>query len=155
MANVLGAIGVLARDLNDLLGARVVRKRTFVRYLDAENFPGGINPTANPSEHFPDDEFVVEQKTTENKHVLEFTLAARCDLDGVRLPLRVITQVCGWEYRGEGCGYAGGPVARLDDTATTNASEDRCGKRLASCQLRFGAAAVLPYGGFPRAGLLG
>ncbi|WP_163998685.1 phage minor tail protein L [Pyxidicoccus caerfyrddinensis] len=154
LANVLGTVGALARDFNDLLGARVIRKRTFVRYLDAVNFPGGTNPSASPVDAFPDDEFVVDQKTTENKHLIEFTLAARCDLDGVRIPLRVITQMCGWEYRGEGCGYAGPPVAKVDDTPTATPAEDRCGKRLASCKLRFGATAVLPYGGFPGVGLL-
>ncbi|RYZ44873.1 MAG: phage minor tail protein L [Myxococcaceae bacterium] len=154
LANVAGTIGAMARDFNDLLGARVLRKRTFVRYLDAVNFPGGANPTASPLDAFPDDEFVVDQKTTENKHIIEFSLAARCDLDGVRIPLRVITQMCGWEYRGEGCGYAGPPAAKLDDTPTYNSAEDRCGKRLASCKLRFGEKNVLPFGGFPAVGLI-
>ncbi|MCP3065731.1 phage minor tail protein L [Myxococcus sp. K38C18041901] len=154
MANLLGTLGALARDTNDLLGARVIRKRTFARYLDAVNFPGGVNPTASPSEGFPDDEFAVDAKTTENKHLLEFTLAAKCDLEGVRIPLRVITQMCGWQYRGEGCGYAGPPVAKSDDTSTVDPVQDRCGKRLASCKVRFGATAVLPYGGFPGVGLL-
>ncbi len=103
MANVLGTVGTLARDFNDLLGARLIRKRTFARYLDAVNFPGGVNPTASSVESFPDDEFVVDQKTVENKHLIEFSLMARCDLEGVRIPLRVITQTCGWQYRGEGC----------------------------------------------------
>ncbi|CAM4318231.1 phage minor tail protein L [Corallococcus exiguus] len=85
LANVAGTIGAMARDLNDLLGARVLRKRTFVRYLDAVNFPGGVNPTASPLDAFPDDEFVVDQKTVENKHVIEFSLAAKCDLDGVAI----------------------------------------------------------------------
>jgi phage-related protein len=31
---------------------------------------------------------------------------------------------------------------------------DQCGKRLDSCKLRFGEGAVLPYGGFPAAGLV-
>ncbi|NNC01904.1 phage minor tail protein L [Corallococcus exiguus] len=154
LANVAGTIGAMARDLNDLLGARVLRKRTFVRYLDAVNFPGGVNPTASPLDAFPDDEFVVDQKTVENKHVIEFSLAAKCDLDGVRIPLRIITQMCPWEYRGEGCGYAGPPVAKVNDTPTSSGTEDRCGKRLTSCKLRFGAKSVLPFCGFPAVGLI-
>jgi lambda family phage minor tail protein L len=154
LANVAGTIGAMARDLNDLLGARVLRKRTFVRYLDAVNFPEGVNATASPLDAFPDDEFVVDQKTVENKHIIEFSLAAKCDLDGVRIPLRVITQMCGWEYRGEGCSYAGPPVANLDDTPTSSATEDRCGKRLSSCKLRFGEKNVLVFGGFPAVGLI-
>lgn len=154
MANVLGTIGAMARDFNDLLGAKVLRKRTFVKYLDAVNFPGGLNPTANPLEAFPDDEFYVDQKVREDKFVVELALAAKCDLEGVRIPLRVVTQTCGWRYRGEGCGYAGGPVAKTDDTATSDPAQDSCGKRLGSCKLRFGATNLLPFGGFPGAGLL-
>ncbi|NTX50410.1 hypothetical protein [Myxococcus sp. CA039A] len=44
----------------------------------------------------------MDARTTENKHLIEFTLAARCDLEGVRIPLRVITQMCGWQSRGGG-----------------------------------------------------
>ncbi|WP_375745372.1 phage minor tail protein L [Corallococcus interemptor] len=154
LANVAGTIDAMARDLNDLLGARVLRKRTFARYLDVLNFPGGVNPTASPLDAFPDDEFVVDQKTVENKHVIEFSLAAKCDLDGVRMPLRIITQMCPWEYRGEGCGYAGPPVAKVNDTPTASATEDCCGKRLTSCKLRFGEKNVLPFCGFPAVGLI-
>ncbi len=154
VANVTGIIGAMARDFGDLLGAKVLRKRTFARYLDEDNFPGQVNPTANPDEHFPDDEFFIDQKTLENKVLIEFALAAKCDLSGVRVPLRVVTQMCGWRYRGEGCGYTGDPVADVEDEATTDPDEDRCGKRLSSCVLRFGENEVLPFGGFPAAGLL-
>ncbi|NTX50411.1 hypothetical protein [Myxococcus sp. CA039A] len=43
----------LARDCNDLHGVRVIRKRTFARYLDAVTFPGGAKPAASPSEGIP------------------------------------------------------------------------------------------------------
>jgi phage-related protein len=33
-------------------------------------------------------------------------------------------------------------------------AQDACGKRLVSCQKRFGANAELPFGGFPAAGLI-
>jgi lambda family phage minor tail protein L len=41
-----------------------------------------------------------------------------------------------------------------NDIIVTDASQDRCGKRLTSCRLRFGTQ-VLPFGGFPSAGLYG
>jgi phage-related protein len=41
-----------------------------------------------------------------------------------------------------------------DDRIVLTAAEDRCGKRLTSCKLRFGTRA-LPFGGFPSAGLYG
>jgi len=36
-----------------------------------------------------------------------------------------------------------------EDYAT---AEDKCGKRLSSCRIRFGATAELPFGGFPGIG---
>lgn len=69
------------------------------------------------------------------------------------LPRRqIIPNICWWAYRGADCQYTGGPVARADDTATSDPQLDDCGKRLASCKLRFGAFAPLPFGGFPGAG---
>lgn len=41
-----------------------------------------------------------------------------------------------------------------NDNEVATSAEDRCGKRLTSCKLRFGTRA-LPFGGFPSAGLYG
>jgi phage-related protein len=41
-----------------------------------------------------------------------------------------------------------------NDSEVATSAEDRCGKRLTSCKLRFGTRA-LPFGGFPSAGLYG
>ncbi|RKH89884.1 hypothetical protein D7Y21_08630 [Corallococcus sp. AB045] len=38
------------------------------------------------------------------------------------MPLRIITQLCPWEYRGEGCGYVGPPVAKVNDTFASSGS---------------------------------
>lgn len=155
VANVSGLVGLLCNQLEDLIGARLTRKRTFVKYLDAVNFPGGVNPTADPNTHFPDDLWFVYRKASENKVAVEFELSAAFDVQGVKLPRRqVIQNLCKWVYRGTECGYAGGPVADIHDTATSDPTQDRCGKRIPSCKLRFGEFAELPYGGFPGAGLI-
>ncbi|WP_233866580.1 phage minor tail protein L [Paraburkholderia adhaesiva] len=152
VSNVMYVISALCRMYHDLVGARVVRKRTLARYLDAVNFPEG-NPTANPDEQFPDDIYFVMQKTREDLEVIEFTLAVGFDVDGVQLPRRqIIRNSCPWRYRGEGCGYGGGPVADVNDARVTEYHLDVCGKRLQSCKLRFGEHAWLPFGGFPGAG---
>ena len=39
VANVNGLMGALVRDYQDLIGAKLTRKRTMVRFLDAVNFP--------------------------------------------------------------------------------------------------------------------
>lgn len=154
VANVNGLIGALVGTYNDLVGAKLTRRRTLVKYLDAVNFVGGVNATADPTAALPDDVYYIDRKATENKVLIEFELAASFDLNGVQLPRRQIIQnVCAWKYRSAECGYAGGAVAKADDTATAILAEDACGKRLASCKLRFGTYAELPYGGFPGAGL--
>jgi lambda family phage minor tail protein L len=151
VSNIAGVISALCREYHDMVGAPVTRHRTLARYLDAVNFPNG-NPSANPNESFPDDIFYINQKTRESLDVVEFELAVAFDVQGVQLPRRqVITNSCPWQYRGDGCGYAGGPVADINDTPTGDPNQDACGKRLHSCSMRFGAG-WMPFGGFPGAG---
>ena len=155
VANVTGLIGALTRELNDLVRSKVTRRRTFIRYLDAVNFPGSVNPSADPNCGFPDEVWFVDRKVSENGIFIEFELTAAFDVIGVQLPRRqCIQNVCTTKYRGPECGYTGGPVADITDAPTSNAAQDQCGKRLASCKLRFGQYAGLPFGGFPGTGLV-
>lgn len=148
--------GVVSQTLlgADIAGSKVTRRRTMARYLDGVNFPAG-NPDADPTAEMTPDVFYIDRKTAETKAVVEFELASSMDVAGVKLPKRQIIQnSCPWRYRSGECGYAGGPVATVLDNPTTDPVMDQCGKRLTSCKLRFGEAAVLPYGGFPAAGLV-
>lgn len=155
VANVSGLISESLRTFEDFIGCKVVRIRTLSKYLDAVNFPGGVNPTADPVQEFPREIWYVDRKSAETTMVVEFELAASWDVQGVLLPRRqAIANTCGWLYKGEDCGYAGGPVADEFDIPTNIPSLDRCGKRLTSCKLRFGATAALPYGAFPSVGLV-
>lgn len=155
VANVTGLIGALVRENNDLVGCKFIRRRVFAQYLDAVNFPGGVNPTADPNAGLSVDVYFVDRKATENAVVVEFELAAAMDVHGVKLPRRQVVQnVCTWRYRSAECGYAGGAVADINDQPTTVLGEDQCGKRLGSCKLRFGAFSELPFGAFPSAGLI-
>lgn len=154
MANVTGAITLLVLQYEDMLGAKITRKRTLARYLDAVNFPGSTNPTADATAEFPDDVFFIDRKVTENRDVVEFELAAAFDVAGVQLPRRQIIQnVCTWRYRGGECGYTGTNYFDANDQAVGSAGLDVCGKRLSSCEARFGANNPLPFGSFPAAGL--
>ncbi|MDP2026454.1 phage minor tail protein L [Sulfuriferula sp.] len=155
ISNATGLVGTYCKSYADLIGAKLTRKRTFVKYLDAVNFPGGVNLTADPNVGFADDVFFVDRKSLENKTMVEFELAAAFDLQGVLLPRRQFIQnVCPWRYRSAECGFAGGAVALADDTPTATLALDVCGKRLSSCKLRFGANNPLPFGGFPATGLI-
>lgn len=158
VSNIDASITALCLAFDDLVGAKLIRRQTLAQYLDASNF-GGVNPTADPNEHFPDEIWYIERKSAENNETVEFELASAADLNGQQLPGRqIIPNACGWilrgGYRGPYCGYAGPPVADINDQPTSDPSKDVCGGRIASCKLRFGANNELPYGGFPAAGLI-
>jgi lambda family phage minor tail protein L len=133
-SNIGGALGAYLRSMVDGLGAKVTRKRTLGRYLDAVNFPGG-NPDANPNIAFDDEIFFVARKVLENPVFIELELAVAFDVEGIKLPRRqVIAGTCQWVYRSAECSYGGPPV--LNDPIFPGV--DKCGKTLQSCRARFG-----------------
>ena len=79
---------------NDLTGATFTRIRTMARFLDAVNFPGNSNPlgTPDPTAEFKRQVFIVDRKSTENREIVEFELAAATDMAGVRAPKRQCTR---------------------------------------------------------------
>lgn len=155
VANVSGVISSLAYTYQDLIGARLTRRRTFKKYLDAVNFPGGVNPTADPNVGFPDEIWNVDRKSAENGIYVEFELAAAFDVAGVVLPRRqCIQNLCMWKYRGAECGYTGTNYYNINDIPVGSLASDTCGKHISSCKLRWGSDAQLPYGAFPGTGLI-
>ena len=101
VANVLGTFTQVINELDDLVGAKVTRRRTLGKYLDGE-------PDADPLQEFPIDVFYIERKTQENSMVISWQLASVLDLEGLKLPRRIITQnYCQWRYRGSECGFTG------------------------------------------------
>ncbi len=148
VANVDGLLSAAVAESDDLIGATVTRKRTFAKYLDAINFPGGVNPDANPAQQFQDDEWYVDQKIGETRYVIEWELASATDLQGVTLPSRqVIQNTCWWAYRSPECGYTGTPFDANDAPCAT--AQDSCAKRFNSCRVRHPAGVPVPFGGYP------
>ncbi|MGI2931869.1 phage minor tail protein L [Vibrio fluvialis] len=157
---VTGVVTALCLAFDDLVGAKLIRHRTFAKYLDAENF-GGVNPIADPDEHFPVETWIVSQKERETPEAVSFVLASPMSLDGVQLPRRqVIANVCGWlvmdsagygGYRGAGCGYTGTNYFDKDGNPVADPSLDKCGGRVSDCKKRFGENSPLSYGSFPSA----
>ena len=100
ISNALGTITAILLNVNqvttgnDLTGATVTRIRTLARYLDAINFPGGTNPlgTPDPTAEFPQEIYKIDRKSTENREVVQFELAAVFDLAGIRAPKRQCTR---------------------------------------------------------------
>lgn len=152
VANLLGTVTTLLSTLPDgLEGAKVTRIRTLARYLDAVNFPSG-NANADPLAEWPREIYYVDRKSAENRDVVEFELASVFDLAGVRAPKRQCITRCQWVYRSAECGYTGANYFNVNDVSVANLSQDVCGKRISSCEARFGANNQLPYGGFPGIG---
>lgn len=155
LSNLDGSITSLCLGYSDLVGATFTRRRTLGKYLDAVNFPGGINATADSTQSLPDEIWYVERKTHEDDQQVSFELASAMDFNGIMLPRRqIIANQCPWIYRSAECGYAGGAVADVNDVATAVLLNDVCGKRVKSCKLRFGETGVLNFGGFAAAALV-
>lgn len=148
-SNLGGALGAYLRSMADGLGAKITRRRTLGRYLDAANFPDG-NPYADPNTAFPDEVFFVSRKALENPIFVELELAVPFDVSGIVLPRRqVIAGTCQWVYRSAECGYGGPPVQDINGNPTTDPARDACRKSLAACKARFGEFGILRTSAFP------
>jgi lambda family phage minor tail protein L len=102
----------LLLGFKDLQFAKIIRKRTFVKYLDNINFDGG-NPwgQSDYNAELSNDTFIVSQKTAENKLFVELELTYPLDIDGANVNSRLILgSYCSFTYRGEGCNYKGIPL---------------------------------------------
>lgn len=180
VSNLLGSITAILLSLPaGLEGAKLVRVRTLAKYLDAANFPAPgtvltedddfllmenndgislepINATEDTTAEFPRETFFIDRKTAENRDVVEFELVSVFDLAGIRAPKRqCVANICQWVYRSAECGYTGTNYFNVSDEAVEFLSQDVCGKRLSSCQARFGENAELPFGSFPGIGTVG
>lgn len=117
VANVLGTFTQVVRSYDDLVGGKVTRRRTLQKYLDG-------SPQADTLQEFPVDIFYIERKTQETALTITWQLGSVLDLEGVRLPRRVITQnLCLWKYRGSECGYTGAPVFNSRDQVISTAGK--------------------------------
>jgi phage-related protein len=127
ISNLLGTITSLLLTLpQGLEGAKVTRIRTLERYIDDINFEtdqllledgnyflledgnyisqeGVANPHGDPDTvTFPYEIFTIDRKSSENREVVEFELAADFDVQNVRLPKR---QVLPSDFPGVGTFY--------------------------------------------------
>lgn len=153
VANVDGSISLLCAEYQDCLDGVLSIHHTFAKYLDGQ-------PGADPAEEFPVDTWYVNRKSSEDMNTVVFELAGAMDVDGAVFPGRDVTvngctAITRGGYRGPYCGYTGGPVADLNDVATSSPALDNCSGTLKGCKFRFGNDPLgLPYGGVPGAGLI-
>lgn len=97
-------------ELGDLTKAKLIRRRTFTKFIDNENSNELLsqiaNHEANPKAILRLDIFYFFRKTSETENGLEFELASTLDIENTALPNRIVLQdKCIWQYRGEGCCY--------------------------------------------------
>ena len=151
IANISNTISALLLLYNPLQ-AKVTRIQTCKKFLDAVNFTGGTNATADPTAKFEDQIYYIDRVASENPTMVEFELASKLDLINLALPRRQVLEHCPWVYREDStCGYKGKKFFDINNNPTTEAN-DVCGKRYTSCTLRF-PEGDLPFGGFPGARL--
>lgn len=123
VSNLFGSITQLLLVYGDFLNAKLTRRRTLAKYLDAVNFTGGVNASADPTAVFAADVYFVDRKASENPQTVEFELCSSFDVQGVELPRRqIIANICTWKYRGSECGYAGAPLFNTSDQPLTGAT---------------------------------
>jgi lambda family phage minor tail protein L len=149
IANTTGAISALLLAYNPLQ-AKVTRIRTCKKFLDAVNFVGGVNPSADPTAKFEDQIWYIDRVSRENAQLVEFELISKLDLTNLQLPGRQVQDYCPWVYRGVECTYNGTSCFDVNDNPTT-AANDVCGKRFNSCKIRFQSQGIssYPHGGYP------
>ena len=143
VSNVLFSIASHVIGFEDLVGAKLIRRRTLKRYLDGED-------EANPAAEFPQDIYVIDQKLNHNKYFIEFQLAAYMDFEGTMLPKRqILRDTCTHVYRNYDsdstsfiytnatCPYTGEHCYDKTGEYEIDESLDVCGKRLKDCELRY------------------
>ena len=74
---------------NDLIGSTLVRIRTLRKFLDSANF-NSTNATADSTQKFPDEIYMIARKVVENQEIVQFECASMFDMAGVRGPKRQI-----------------------------------------------------------------
>ncbi len=116
VANQNNIITNFLQNNNDFKNAKIVRKRVSVKFIDDVNFEGG-NPfgSADSKAELTDETWLMGRKTQESKIFVEFELNSPLDLESFSVNNRnIVSKFCYWQYRGEGCRYAGIPVERAD-----------------------------------------
>ena len=88
-ANINAYFNTYLSNFDDLLGAKIIRRRTLQKYL-----------TTNPPVELHREIYYIERKVTENGIMVEFELASSFDAQGIKLPRRTIVAArCSWKYK--------------------------------------------------------
>ena len=156
ISNIYLVFAGINENLNDLVGAKLTRRKTFEHYLDGMS-------QADPDEQ-QYDVWYIEQKLSHNKLDISYQLKSEVDFGSQKIPRRQFLKVCTHTYRRYvggsfipgTCPYNGSNYFKIDGTVTANPAEDICGKKLYDCRLRYPLqSTTLPTRAFPGIGVLG
>jgi len=141
---------------DDFLNCDVTVVRMLKEYLDDQADP-------DKDAHWPQETFRVNRKLKQNKRYISFELVAPLDLEYLKIPSRQVLPVCQWYYRiytggdfnyeNATCPYTGSGY--FDEYGNAcSAADDKCGKKLFDCRLRYtDITEAIPYGGWPGVGI--
>jgi lambda family phage minor tail protein L len=157
MANIGGVLDPMVELHEDLVGAQVMRIRTYDRYLDDGPEPDG-------TAHLPIDVYETASLDRHDGEVVSWRLRSLIDQEGVTLPGRqCVRDYCDhvvrrwdastglFDYSKATCPYneSYGPARDVNGNICPSPDEV-FSKRLGTCcQARFGQNVVLPFRGFP------
>lgn len=158
MSNINSVMSGMVVAGADLVGCEVRRYITFKQFLDD-------GPDPDRSAHFPAEIWRINRKTAQNNLTITWELASVFDQEGVMLPKRqVLRDYCMRAYRFwdearqdwqvdkcDPCPYAAAKCFNTNGEICGR-EEDRCGKRVRDCELRFGKNMTLPGYFFPGVG---
>lgn len=109
VSNIGLAFTGVINEWNDLVGAKLTRKRVLAEALDT-----GPSPDLNAK--WPDETWWIEIKEAETKLAVTFGLATPFELDAVVLPRRrALRHTCPFRYRGAECGFTEPPFWGADN----------------------------------------
>ena len=112
LANINRNFTIYTSTYDDLLGAKIIRRKTLAKYL-----------LENPPVEFPREVYYIERLTSENQAMVEFELTSNFDVQGVLLPSRrIIASRCPWKYKDANVGGCDWPVNSTKDITDNNAS---------------------------------
>jgi lambda family phage minor tail protein L len=100
-ANILNTFETAIGSNEDLIGLKVVRRKTLQKYT-------GTGGSGAPTE-FPKQVFIIDRIESSNASFVTFELATPFDLAGIKVPNRyIIPNTCPWRYQGSSTDFGVG-----------------------------------------------
>lgn len=105
IGNITSSWSTLILLYQDMIGAKVTRRKILAKYLDG-------HPSAASSNGLPADVFYINRKLNENWQLVSFELGSELDVEGVMVPnMKCNANHCVVRYRSAECSFVGRATA--------------------------------------------